>query len=176
MALGSAASIRQSRPKSSRANAARSSQNVPFLIALLFALVIGAFFVSRRVGVAMLAGASVAAAAMFAWTWHTGPGVETRRNAIPVEQIEILDRRRRGNTTDYLIRNHDETWTLTAIKVEKIARREDGTVADRREFTQRIEVSPGEASWQTLRFFGLEIGLDYEMRVTGTEGSRRGRR
>lgn len=149
---------------------------MPFLIALLFALVIGAFFVSRRVGMAMLAGASVAVMAMFAWTWHTGPGVEIRRNAIPVEQVEILDMRKRGNTTDYLIRNHDETWTLTAIEVEKIARREDGTVADRKAFMQRIQVPPGEASWQTLRFFGLEIGLDYEMRVTGTEGSRRERR
>lgn len=158
------------------ASAARSSQNVPFLIALLFALVIGAFFVSRRVGMVMLAAAAVAVAAMFAWTWHTGPGVEIRRNAIPVEQVEILDARRRGNTRDYLIRNHDETWTLTAIEVEKIARGEDGTVVDRREFTQRIEVPPGETRWQTLRFFGLEIGLDYEMRVIGTEGSRRAQR
>lgn len=145
---------------------------MPFLIALLLALVIGAFFVSRRVGVMMLAGASVAVAGMFAWTWHTGPGVEIRRNAIPVEQVEILDMRMRGNTTDYLIRNGNDSWTLTAIETEQVARREDGTVADRQEFTQRIEVPPGEASWQTLRFFGLEIGLDYELRIIGTEGSR----
>lgn len=145
---------------------------MPVLIALLFALVIGAFFVSRRAGMLMLAAASVAVAGMFAWTWHTGPGVEIRADAIPVEQVEIVDMRRRGNTTDYLIRNHNESWTLTAINTEKIARNEDGTVADRRRFTHRIEVPPQETSWQTLRFFGLEIGKDYELQVTGTEGSR----
>lgn len=149
---------------------------MPVLIALLFALVIAAFFVSRRAGMIMLAGASVAVAAMFAWTWHTGPGVEIRRNAIPVEQVEIVDTRRRGNTTDYLIRNHNDSWTLTAIVTEKIARREDGEVADRKQFTHRIEVPPQEASWQTLRFFGLEIGMDYELQITGTEGSRDVRR
>jgi hypothetical protein len=149
---------------------------VPVLIALLFALVIAAFFVSRRAGIIMLAGASVAVAAMFAWTWHTGPGVEIRRNAIPVEQVEIVDTRRRGNTTDYLIRNHNDSWTLTAIVTEKVARGEDGEVADRKQFTHRIEVPPQEASWQTLRFFGLEIGMDYELQITGTEGSRNVRR
>jgi hypothetical protein len=149
---------------------------VPVLIALLFALVIAAFFVSRRAGMIMLAGASVAVAAMFAWTWHTGPGVEIRRGAIPVEQVEIVDTRRRGNTTDYLIRNHNDSWTLTAIVTEKVARREDGEVADRKQFTHRIEVPPQEASWQTLRFFGLEIGMDYELQITGTEGSRNVRR
>lgn len=149
---------------------------MPVLIALLFALVIAAFFVSRRAGMIMLAGASVAVAAMFAWTWHTGPGVEIRRGAIPVEQVEIVDTRRRGNTTDYLIRNHNDSWTLTAIVTEKVARREDGEVADRRQFTHRIEVPPQEASWQTLRFFGLEIGMDYELQITGTEGSRDVRR
>ena len=164
--------MKQKSTYSKGSNASREQKNVPFLIALLLALVIGAFFVSRRVGVMMLAGASVAVAGMFAWTWHTGPGVEIRRNAIPVEQVEILDMRRRGNTTDYLIRNGNDSWTLTAIETEQVARREDGTVADRREFTQRIEVPPGETSWQTLRFFGLEIGLDYELQVIGTEGSR----
>jgi len=149
---------------------------VPVLIALLFALVIAAFFVSRRAGMIMLAAASIAVAAMLAWTWHTGPGVEIRRNAIPVEQVEIVDMRRRGNTTDYLIRNHSDSWTLTAIDTEKVARREDGAVADRKRFTHRIEVPPQEASWQTLRFFGLEIGLEYELQVTGTEGSRLERR
>ena len=149
---------------------------MPVLIALLFALVIAAFFVSRRAGMIMLAAASIAVAAMLAWTWHTGPGVEIRRNAIPVEQVEIVDMRRRGNTTDYLIRNHSDSWTLTAIDTEKVARREDGAVADRKRFTHRIEVPPQEASWQTLRFFGLEIGLEYELQVTGTEGSRLERR
>ena len=148
---------------------------MPFLIALLFALVIGAFFVSRRAGMLMLAAAAIAVAGMFAWTWHTG-GLEIRANVIPVEQVEILDTRRRGNTTDYLIRNHSESWTLTAIDTEKVARREDGSIADRRRFTHRIEVPPQEAHWQTLRFFGLEIGLEYELQVTGTEGSRLERR
>jgi hypothetical protein len=146
---------------------------VPALIALLFALVIGAFFVSRRVGMIMLAGASVAVAAMFAWTWHAGPAVEIQRGAIPVEQVTIVDVRRRGNTTDYLIRNGNQRWTLTALQVEKVARGDDGGIADRREFSHRVEVPPEEERWQTLRFFGLEIGLDYELRVIGTEGSRR---
>jgi hypothetical protein len=148
-------------------------KHVPALIALLFALVIAAFFVSRRVGMIMLAGASVAVAAMFAWTWHSGPGVEIQRGAIPVEQVTIVDVRRRGNTTDYLIRNGNERWTLTAIQVEKVAQGENGEIADRREFSHRVEVPPEEERWQTLRFFGLEIGLDYELRVIGTEGSRR---
>jgi hypothetical protein len=146
---------------------------VPFVIALLFGIVLAAFLVSRRAGLVMLAGASVAVAAMFAWTWHTGPGVEIRRGAIPVEQVEIVDTRRRGNTTDYLIRNHNDSWTLTAIEVERFALGDDGGIVDRRAFSHRIEVPPGEASWQTLRFFGLEIGLEYDMRITGTEGSRR---
>lgn len=149
---------------------------MPFLIALLFALVIGAFFVSRRAGMFMLAAASIAVAGMFAWTWHTGSGLEIRPNAIPVEQVEILDTRRRGNTTDYLIQNHSESWTLTAIDTEQVALGEDGSVVDRRRFTHRIEVPPQEASWQTLRFFGLEIGLEYELQITGTEGSRLERR
>jgi hypothetical protein len=146
------------------------------VIALLFALVIAAFFVSRRAGMAMLAGASVAAAAMFAWTWYADPGPETRRNAIPLEQVEIVDVRTRGRTTDYLIQNHSDSWTLTALYTEKTALREDGSVADRKEFTHRIEVPPREARWETLRFFGLEIGLEYDLRLTGTEGSRRERR
>lgn len=149
---------------------------MPVLVALLFALVLAAFFVSRRAGMIMLAAAMVAVAAMFAWTWHTGPGLEIRRNAVPVEQVEILDTRMRGNTTDYLIRNHSESWTLTAIDTEQVALLEDGTVADRKSFTHRIEVPPEEARWQTLRFFGLEIGMDYELRITGTEGSRLARK
>jgi hypothetical protein len=152
------------------------NRKVRILIALLFALVLAAFFVSRRAGLAMLAGASVAAAAMFAWTWHVDPGPETRRDAIPLEQVEIVDTRTRGRTTDYLIQNHSDSWTLTALYTEKTARREDGTVADRKEFTHRIEVPPQEARWETLRFFGLEIGLEYELRLTGTEGSRLERR
>lgn len=149
---------------------------MPVLVALLSALVLAAFFVSRRAGMIMLAAATVAVAAMFAWTWHSGPGVEIRRNVIPVEQVEILDTRMRGNTTDYLIRNHSDSWTLTAIDTEQIARREDGTVADRKSFTHRIDVPPEEARWQTLRFFGLEIGMEYELQITGTEGSRLVRR
>jgi hypothetical protein len=143
---------------------------VPFLIALLFALVIGAFFVSRRVGLGMLLGVSIAVALMFAWTWHTDGAIRERRGVIPVEQVEIVDTRRRGNTTDYLVRNHNERWTLTALHSEKVARLEDGTVLDRREFIHRVEVPPGQARWETLRFFGLEIGLEYEFRITGTEG------
>jgi hypothetical protein len=149
------------------------SHNVPFLIALLFGVVLAAFLVSRRAGLVMLAGASVAVAGMFAWTWHTGPGVEIRQGAISIEQVEIVDTRRRGNTTDYLIRNHNDSWTLTAIEVERFALGDDGAIVDRRASSHRIEVPPGEANWQTLRFFGLEIGLEYEMRITGTEGSRR---
>ena len=145
---------------------------MPALIALLLALVIGAFFVSRRAGMVMLAGASVAVAAMFAWTWHTGPGVELRRDAIPVAEIEILDTRRRGNTTDYLVRNGSQGWTLTALYTERVARDAAGEVVDRRTFKHIVEVPPGESSWQTLRFFGLEIGRQYELEVVGTEGAR----
>lgn len=143
---------------------------MPLLIALLFALVIGAFFVSRRVGVGMLIGVFIAVALMFAWTWHTDGDVRERRDAIYVEQVEITDTRRRGNTVDYLVRNHNERWTLTAIHSEKVARLEDGTVLDRREFVHRVNVPPEQARWETLRFFGLEIGLEYEWRITGTEG------
>jgi hypothetical protein len=145
---------------------------VPALIALLFALVIGAFFVSRRAGMIMLAGASVAVAAMFAWTWHTGPGVELRRDAIPVAEIEILDTRKRGNTTDYLVRNGSDSWTLTGLYTERVARDAAGQVVDRKAFQHIVEVPPGESSWQTLRFFGLEIGREYELEVVGTEGAR----
>jgi hypothetical protein len=145
---------------------------VPALIALLFALVIGAFFVSRRAGIAMLAGATVAVAAMFAWTWHTGPGVELRRDAIPVAEIEILDTRKRGHTTDYLVRNGSDSWTLTGLYTERVARDEDGQVVDRKTFSHIVEVPPGQSSWQTLRFFGLEIGREYELEVVGTEGAR----
>lgn len=146
---------------------------MPVLIALLFALVIGAFFVSRRAGMVMLGAASVAVAAMFAWTLYQGPGVEIRSNAIPVDQVEIIDTRRRGNTTDFLIQNNNERWTLTGLYTERVARGEDGTVTDRREFAHRIEVLPGQASWQTLRFFGLEIGKEYDLNIIGTEGSYR---
>lgn len=145
---------------------------MPALIALLLALVIGAFFVSRRAGMLMLAAASLAVAAMFAWTWHTGPGVELRRDAIPVTQIEILDTRRRGNTTDYLLRNHSDSWTLTGLYTERVARGADGQVVDRRAFKHIVKVPPGESSWQTLRFFGLEIGQEYELEIVGTEGAR----
>lgn len=145
---------------------------MPVLIALLAALVIGAFFVSGRAGLAMLAAATAAVAAMFAWTWYTGPGVELSQDAIPVAQVEILDTRKRGNTTDYLIRNNNDRWTLTRIDTERYARDETGAVVDRKTFSHIIEVPPGETNWQTLRFFGLEIGLDYELRITGTEGSR----
>lgn len=145
---------------------------MPALIALLFALVIGAFFVSRRAGVVMLGLAAVAVAAMLAWAWQTGSGPDTRRDAIPVQQVEVLDTRRRGNTTDYLIRNNSPDWTLVGLRTEKVARLEDGTVLDRKEFTHRVEVPPGQARWQTLRFFGLEIGLDYEWAVIGTEAAR----
>lgn len=145
---------------------------MPALIALLFALVIGAFFVSRRAGMLMLAGASVAVAAMFAWTWHTGPGVELRRDAIPVADIEILDTRRRGNTTDYLVRNGSDSWTLTGLYTERVARDDAGQVVDRKTFNHSVEVPPGESSWQTLRFFGLEIGREYDLKVVGTEGAR----
>jgi hypothetical protein len=145
---------------------------VPLLIALLFAFVIAAFFVSRRAGVWMLGAVSAAVVLMLAWTWYKDTGPEMQRNAIPVEQVEILDTRTRGNTTDYLIRNHNERWTLIAIRSEKVARLEDGTVVDSKEFTHRLEIPPQQARWQTLRFFGLEIGVDYEWRIIGTEGSR----
>lgn len=144
---------------------------MPALIALLFALVLGAFFVSRRVGVVMLAAASVAVAGMFAWTWYAGGRPEIRRDAIPVAQVEIVDTRLRGNTSDYLIRNHDERWTLTALFTERVARQDDGTVLDRKSFRHLVEVPPGEERWETLRFFGLEIGKDYELEITGTEGA-----
>jgi len=145
---------------------------VPVLIALLFALVIAVFFVSRRAGMVMLAGVSVAIALMLAWAWYSSEGPQTRRDAIPVEQVEIVDTRMRGNTEDYLVHNHNEQWTLVAIHSEKTARLEDGTVVDREEFVHRVNVPPQQARWETLRFFGLEIGLDYEWRITGTEGAR----
>jgi membrane protein implicated in regulation of membrane protease activity len=142
------------------------------LIALLFALVIAVFFVSRRAGMVMLAGVSVAVTLMLAWAWYSGDGPETQRDAIPVEQVEIVDTRMRGNTEDYLVQNHDERWTLTAIHSDKTARLEDGTVVDRKKFVHRVNVPPQQARWETLRFFGLEIGLEYDWRITGTEGSR----
>lgn len=145
---------------------------MPVLIALLFALVIAAFFVSRRAGQVMLAGASVAVGLMLAWAWYSSQGPERQRDAIPVEQVEIVDTRRRGNTEDYLLRNLSDDWTLVAIHSEKIARLEDGTVLDRQEFVHRVNVPPEQARWVTLRFFGLEIGLEYDWRITGTEGSR----
>lgn len=145
---------------------------MPALIALLFFLVIAAFFVSRRAGLAMLGGAAVAGAATFAWTWYAESGPQNQRDAIPLEQVHILETRRRGNTTDYLIRNDNDRWTLVGLRSEKIARLEDGTIIDRREFVHRVEVPPGQARWQTIRFFGLEIGVEYEWRLTGTEGSR----
>lgn len=143
---------------------------MPVLIAVLFALVIAAFFVSRRVGLFMLAGVSVAVAGMFAWVWHTTDVIESRRDVIPVEQVEVLDSRTRGTTTDYLFRNQNERWTLTAIHSEMVARLDDGTILDRREFTHRVDIPPLQARWHTLRYFGLEIGLDYKWRITGTEG------
>ena len=145
---------------------------MPVLIALLFALVIAVFFVSRRAGMVMLGGVSVAVALMLAWAWYSSEGPEARRDAIPVEQVEIIDTRMRGNTEDYLVHNHNEQWTLVAIHSEKTARLEDGTVVDRKEFVHRVDVPPQQARWETLRFFGLEIGLDYEWRITGTEGAR----
>jgi uncharacterized membrane protein len=145
---------------------------VPIFIALLFALVIAAFFVSRRAGTAMLAGVAVVVALMFAWTWHTRDGDLPKRNAIALDQVEILETRRRGNTTDHLVRNNSDKWTLVALHTEQVARLEDGTVLDRREFVHRMEIPPQQARWETLRFFGLQIGLEYEMRITGTEGMR----
>jgi hypothetical protein len=145
---------------------------VPLFIALLFALVIAAFFVSQRAGWWMLGGVSVAVAAMFAWTWYTRADPESRIGAIPVEQVEIVETRTRYNLTEYLIRNNNDDWTLTAIRSEKVARLEDGTIVDRKEFTHYLEIPPHEARWQALRFFGLEIGLDYEWRIIATEGSR----
>lgn len=145
---------------------------MPLLIVLLFALVVAAFFVSRRAGGWMLAGVSAAVAAMFAWTWHTGTAPETRVDAIPLEQVEVLETRTRYSSTEYLIRNHSETWTLTAIRSEKIARLQDGTVVDRREFVHRLDIPPQQARWEPLRFFGLEIGLQYDWQIIGTEGTR----
>ena len=145
---------------------------MPALIALLFALVIAAFFVSRRAGLVMLGGVSVAVALMFAWTWFTAEDIAERRDVIPVEQVEVIDTRRRGNTIDHLVRNHNEEWTLTAIHSEKVARLDDGTVVDRREFTHHVEIPPGQARWETLRFFGLQIGVDYEWNIIGTDGTR----
>lgn len=144
---------------------------MPVLIAVLFALVIAAFFVSRRAGLLMLAGVSVAVAGMFAWIWHTAEVAETRRDVIPIDEIEVLDSRTRGTTTDYLFRNRNERWTLTAIHSEMVARLDDGTILDRREFTHRVDIPPQQARWQTLRYFGLEIGLEYEWRIIGTEGT-----
>ena len=145
---------------------------MPALIALLFALVLAAFFFSRRAGGVMLAGVSIAVALMLAWSWYSSEGPRSSRTAIPVEQVEIIDTRMRGNTTDHLVHNHNENWTLVAIHSEKIARLEDGTVVDREEFVHRVNVPPGQARWETFRFFGLEIGMDYEWRITGTEASR----
>jgi uncharacterized membrane protein len=145
---------------------------VPILIALLFALVIAAFFVSRRAGTAMLAGVAVVVALMFAWTWYTEDGSVSKRNAIPVEQVEILETRRRGNTTDHLLRNNSQEWTLVALHTEQVAQLADGTVIDRRKFVHRMKIPPQQARWETLRFFGLQIGLEYDMRITGTEGLR----
>jgi hypothetical protein len=147
---------------------------VPVILAVLLALVVAAFFVSRRAGMMMLAGVSVAVALMLGWAWHTERGPETQRNAIAVEQVEILDTRTRDNAEDYLVRNNNPEWTLIGLHSEKVARMEDGTIIDRKEFTHRVNVPPGQARWETLRFFGLEIGVDYEWRITGTEGSRGG--
>lgn len=145
---------------------------MPLLIALLFALVIAAFFVSRRAGSWMLAGVAASVAAMFAWTWYSGTAPQTQVDAIPLEQVEVLDTRTRYRSTEYLIRNHSESWTLTAIRSEKVARLEDGTVVDRREFVHRLEIPPQQARWEPLRFFGLEIGLEYDWRIIGTEGTK----
>lgn len=145
---------------------------MPALIALLFALVLAAFFFSRRAGAVMLTGVSIAVALMLAWSWYSSEGTTSSRTAIPVEQVEFIDKRMRGNTIDYLVRNKNEDWTLVAIHSEKIARLEDGTLVDREEFVHRINVPPGQARWETFRFFGLEIGLDYDWRITGTEASR----
>ena len=145
---------------------------MPVILAVLLALVIAAFFVSRRAGIRMLAGVSVAVALMLAWAWHTERGPETQRNAISVQEVEILETRTRDNAEDYLVRNNNGQLTLIALHSEKVARLEDGTVIDRKEFTHRVNVPPDQARWETLRFFGLEIGVDYEWRITGTEGSR----
>jgi hypothetical protein len=145
---------------------------VPILIAMLFALVVAAFFVSQRAGIRMLTGVSVAVALMLAWAWETERGPETQRNAIAVEEVEILDTRTRDNAEDYLVRNNNSEWTLIGLVSEKVARMDDGTVIDRKEFTHRVNVPPGQARWETLRFFGLEIGVEYDWRIIGTEGSR----
>jgi len=145
---------------------------VPVILAILLAMVVAAFFVSRRAGIRMLTGVSVAVALMLAWAWETERGPETQRNAIAVEEVEILDTRMRDNTEDYLVRNNNADWTLIAIHSERVARMDDGTIIDRKEFTHRVNVPPGQARWETLRFFGLQIGVEYDWRITGTEGSR----
>ncbi|NHA16173.1 hypothetical protein [Thioalkalivibrio sp. XN279] len=145
---------------------------MPVIIAVLLALVVAAFFVSRRAGIMMLAGVSVAVALMLGWAWHTERGPETQRNAIAVEEVEILDTRTRDNAEDYLVRNNNPEWTLIGLYSERVARMEDGTIIDRKEFTHRVNVPPGQARWETLRFFGLQIGVEYDWRIIGTEGSR----
>ena len=145
---------------------------MPVIIATLLALVVGAFFVSRRAGMGMLGAAAVIVAAMLGWAWYTERGPITQRDAIPVAQVEILQTRERGSSTDYLVRNNNPDWTLIGLHSEKVARMDDGTVIDRQEFTHRVNVPPNQARWETLRFFGLEIGVEYDWRLTGTEGSR----
>lgn len=145
---------------------------MPVIIAVLLALVVAAFFVSRRAGVGMLAGVSLTIALMLAWAWHTERGPTTQRNAIAVEEVEILETRMRDNTTDYLVRNNNAKWTLIGLVSERVARMDDGTIIDRKEFTHRVNVPPGQARWETLRFFGLQIGVEYDWRIIGTEGSR----
>jgi hypothetical protein len=145
---------------------------VPVILAVLLALVVAAFFVSRQAGIRMLTGVAVVVALMLAWAWETERGPETQRNAIAVEEVEILDTRTRDNTTDYLVRNNNPDWTLIGLVSEKVARMEDGTIIDRKEFTHRVNVPPGQARWETLRFFGLQIGVEYDWRIIGTEGSR----
>jgi hypothetical protein len=145
---------------------------VPVILATLLALVVGAFFVSRRAGMGMLGAAAAIVATMLAWAWYTERGPITQRDAIPIEQVEILETRERGSSTDYLVRNSSSDWTLIALHSEKVARMDDGTVIDRQEFTHRVNVPPGQARWETLRFFGLQIGTEYDWRLTGTEGSR----
>ncbi len=89
-----------------------------------------------------------------------------------MEEVEILDTRMRDNTEDFLVRNNNANWTLIAIYSERVARMDDGTIIDRKEFTHRVNVPPNQARWETLRFFGLQIGVDYDWRIIGTEGSR----
>lgn len=145
---------------------------MPVILAVLFALVVAAFFVSQRAGIRMLVGVSVVVAVMLAWAWHTERGPETQRNAIALDQVHILETRTRDNATDYLVRNNNPDWTLTGLRSEQVARMDDGTIIDRKEFTHRVNVPPGQARWETFRFFGLQIGVDYDWRITGTEGSR----